>query len=75
MSCDNKCPLLDNSSGYPLQKNNDLSKKLYIYAPYFFFKACILFLGASVGGYMDENVSTKVVNIIQSHTGAVDNMV
>lgn len=32
-------------------------------------------LGAEVPGYLDENVSTKVVKIIQSYTGIVNKMV
>ena len=31
--------------------------------------------GLSVPTYMDENVSTKVVKLIQSYTGVVDKMV
>ena len=32
-------------------------------------------IGADVPDYVDENVSTKVVKIIQSYTGIVDRMV
>ena len=32
-------------------------------------------LGIPVPDYIDENVSTKVVKIIQSYTGVVDKMV
>jgi UDP-N-acetylglucosamine 2-epimerase (non-hydrolysing) len=32
-------------------------------------------LGAAVPDYVDENVSTKVVKIIQSYTGIVNRMV
>ncbi len=31
--------------------------------------------GIPVSDYMDENVSTKVVNIIQSYTGIINRMV
>ena len=32
-------------------------------------------MGVDVPDYVDENVSTKVVKIIQSYTGIVDRMV
>ena len=34
-----------------------------------------IFFGIPVPDYMDENVSDKVVKIIQSYTGVVDKMV